>query len=462
MESAAENSGDVSFLGLVFLVCMVALMWSLQRRFALIPLMITTCYMPLGQMFVVGGLHFQFFRILLLVSWCRVWLRHEAGGLRVSSLDKIFIWWLLVTLVLGSFTQPSVFSERFLNRCGEVFNAAGTYFLVRCWILNPDELIDLVRVMAWVIVPLALSMIVEKFTSRNVFSVFGGVPEITFARDGKLRCQGAFRHPILAGTYGATLFPLFVGLWFQRGRSKRPAIIGACSAVIVTIAAASSGAVLALMGEVVAMGLWSMRFHMRRIRWVAVLLLVMLAIVMSAPVWYVFAKLSEIAGGEGWYRSYLIDMAVNHFGQWWLVGTTYTANWAPGGEVVAANPGNMDILNQYVAEGLAGGIVKLLLFVAMIVICFKTIGRFTRRQDSLPASHRRFFWSLGVCLFGHCLSFFSVVYFDQIVVMWYWLLASISMLALWGATPSQDSAAAASGIEANPRSLSKNLHDEFA
>jgi hypothetical protein len=36
------------------------------------------------------------------------------------------------------------------------------------------------------------------------------------------------------------------------------------------------------------------------------------------------------------------------------------------------------------------------------------------------------------------------------------------MLALWGATPSQDSAAAASGIEANPRSLSKNLHDEFA
>jgi hypothetical protein len=39
-------------------------------------------------------------------------------------------------------------------------------------------------------------------------------------------------------------------------------------------------------------------------------------------------------------------------------------------------------------------------------------------------------WSLGVCLFGHCVSFLSISYFDQMIVMWYWLLAVISVLSL--------------------------------
>jgi predicted transcriptional regulator len=182
------------------------------------------------------------------------------------------------------------------------------------------------------------------------------------------------------------------------------------------------------MATMAGLAAWRVRDKMRLIRRGVVAAIVAMALLMNAPVWFSIARLSEIAGGTGWYRSYLIDQAVKHFDEWWLVGSTYTAHWAPAGEVVPSDPNNMDIINHYVAEGLGGGLVKLGLFIAMIVLCFKTIGRQAKQPGPMEVPSRIFVWSLGVCLFGHCVSFFSVSYFDQIIVMWYWLLATISML----------------------------------
>jgi hypothetical protein len=444
MDETSQDSSNVAPLGLFFLLCMVALTWCLPRKFALIPIMITTCYMPLGQMFVIAGLHFQFIRILLFVGWCRIFVRGEAGNLKFNRLDKVFIYWALATLIVGTLTQPSM--NRFTNRAGEVYNAVGTFFLIRCWVRSLDDVIRIVRFMAIMIVPLALSMIVEKYTGRNAFSVFGGVPAITAERDGKLRCQGAFRHPILAGTYAATLFPLFVGLWFQKGRNKVSAIVGGFCSVVATVAASSSGSVLALGCAVLAFAVWPLRLRMRSFRWGIIVTIFSLSLMMKAPVWYVFAKLSDVAGGTGWYRSYIIDQAVAHFNEWWLVGTMYTATWAPGGEVMSGNPGNMDIINNYVSEGLAGGMLKLGLFVMMIVICYKIIGRWNRRADPVPFPRGIFIWSLGACLTAHCISFMSVVYFDQIIVMWFFILAVISMLSDRRVWVHEGSGARASGM----------------
>ncbi len=424
MQEAATQSAGLTPLGLFFIVTMCVLTWTFQRRYALIPLLITTCYMPLGQEFLILGLHFQFFRVLLLVGWCRVCARREMSDLELNPFDKLFAAWALVTVIMGTLTELSV--DRFVNRAGEALNALGAYFLFRCWLKSPQDLVQVLRVCAWMILPLAASMILEKSTTRNIFHALGGVPEFTGVRDGRLRCQGAFRHPILAGTYGATFFPLFAGLWFQDRRNRWLAVAGAASAAVVTVSAASSGAFLAILGASAGLALWWFRARMRWFRWGLVLTLVGLSCAMKAPVWYLFAKLSDIAGGTGWYRSYLIDQAVGHFNEWWLVGSTYTAHWAPGGQVTVGSPNNMDIVNNYVAEGLGGGIVKLGLFLALIVKGFKIVGVWAQKCGT--AAESRFVWAVGVGLFAHCVSFMSVSYFDQIVVMWYWLLAVLSML----------------------------------
>jgi hypothetical protein len=270
-------------------------------------------------------------------------------------------------------------------------------------------------------------MIVERLSGRNFFYLLGGVAEHGELRDGTLRCQGAFRHPILAGTYAATLLPLLAGLWFSPG-SRGLAVIGSACAGIAVVASGSSGALLAMTSVAVGFACWQIRKHMRLLRWAIVLAVIALALVMKAPVWYLLARFSKISGGTGWHRSYLIDQAVQHFGEWWMTGSAYTAHWAPSGQVLPSDPNNMDITNQYIAEGLGGGLLKLGLFLYMIILSYKTVGLLVLRIRNLGFPDRIFIWSLGVSLTAHCVSFISISYFDQIVVMWYWLLAIVSML----------------------------------
>lgn len=418
-----ETGSNITAAGFLFLLVMAVMMWTVKRKFALVPLLITTCYMPLGQVLLIGGLHFQLFRILLLVGALRVVVRSESKGLQLSRFDRIFLAWAGVMLVMG------FMKGQLTTRAGEAYDALGAYFLFRCWLRTPDDLIGVLRFLGWMIVPLAVSMFIERFTSRNVFYVFGGVPLISVERDGGLRCQGAFRHPILAGTYAATLFPGFVGLWAQGRKQKWPAIAGIASATFVTAASHSSGSLLAWLCALIGLVLWRYRARMRLLRWAMVAGILGFAAVMNAPVWYIIARVSDLVGGTGWHRSYLIDQAVKHFNEWWLIGSKVTAHWAPGGsQVLAVDPNNMDITNHYISQGLAGGVLQLGLFVALIVLGFKTIGRRVHLRR-VPWNIRFLVWSLGAILTAHCVSFFSVSYFDQIVVMWYWLLAVLSMLA---------------------------------
>ena len=76
-----------------------------------------------------------------------------------------------------------------------------------------------------------------------------------------------------------------------------------------------------------------------------------------------------------------------------------------------------------VAEGASGGLVTMLLFVAIIWRCFEGIGRAIRVASR---EERELVWGLGAALMAHVATFFSVTYFDQNYVNWYLLLAMIS------------------------------------
>ena len=116
---------------------------------------------------------------------------------------------------------------------------------------------------------------------------------------------------------------------------------------------------MALIAAMVGLALWRWQRYMRLMRRGAVVAILVSTLVMKAPVWYLFARLSEFTGGTGWHRAYLIDQTIAHLNEWWLFGTTYTAHWGPAGEVIAADPNMMDITNHYVMEGIKGGLLKL-------------------------------------------------------------------------------------------------------
>jgi hypothetical protein len=429
MEQQIEDVSNVSPLVGVILLVMACFMWTLPRRYAVCPLLIMTCLMPMGQQLVVFGLHLPLFRLLLLVGVLRVFAKGEAARLKWTTADRLFVWWVAVTVVFGTLSKPSI--ELFVNRSGDAYNAAACYFFVRCVVLDFEDIVIGVQTLAFVSVPLAALMLVEKTTGHNLLSVFGGVPEITFVRDGHLRSQGAFRHPILAGTFGATEVPLFAALWFYQSKYRPLAVVGAISALVIAITATSSGALMALGGSIGGLALWKRRKHLGAMARVAIVVILGLSLMMNAPIWYLMARASDVFGGGGWHRAYLLDQAFSHLNEWCLFGTTYTAHWGPAGETIAADPNMMDITNHYVMEGVKGGLLKLGLFVAIIVICFKRLGRVLRAEPPGSNSPSAFFvWTLGVSLSSHCISFLSITYFDQLIIIWFWLLAVISSLPL--------------------------------
>jgi hypothetical protein len=424
MEGEASSFSPVA---LVSLLVLGYLIWSLPRRYAVSPLLVMVGFMPMGQQLDVAGLHFYLFRILLVVGMVRIKVRGELSRFTWTRNDKYFAWWVVVSVIFGTLVKPS--TEMLVSRLGDAFNAVACYFFVRCVVVDLDDVIASVRTLACVCVPVAVLMFVERVTMHNPLSFFSGVPEISAIRDGHVRSQGAFRHAILAGTFGATLFPLFVGLWFDKSRRRWVAGAGVVASLVIVGTAGSSGALMAVGGGVIGLALWKWRTKMRFVRRGTLLIIIALAMVMNAPVWYLFARVSDIVGGGGWHRAFVIDTAVAHFNEWWLFGTTYTAHWGPGGEVIAANPDMMDLTNQFVVEGVNGGVLKLALFIAVIVGCFKIVGRRVREEEGnlFPGM---LFWSMGASLFAHCLSFMSVPYFDQMIIIWFWLLAVISSSAL--------------------------------
>jgi hypothetical protein len=422
MEGQIQEASSLNPLALGILLVLVLLTLSLPRRLAFCPLLVMIGFMPMGQQIVFAGLHFHLFRMLLLSGLLRVMVRGELGQLKLTGMDKLFIWWVIVSIVFGTLSKPSM--DLFVNRSGDAYNALGCYFFARCVIVEFEDVLLNVRTLAYISLPIAALMMVEITTAHNPLSIFGGVPETTVMREGHLRCQGAFRHSILAGVFGATQFPLFVALWSYNRAYRRLSLAATISSIVIVICSHSSGGLMALLAGIGGLALWRWRKHMHLIRWGVLGLILGLAMVMKAPVWYLLARLSDVTGGGGWHRAWLIDQAVAHFDEWWLFGTTYTAHWGPAGEVIAADPNMMDITNHFIAEGVKGGVLKLGLFFAIIISCFRGIGR--RLRAEAPNSTDKFFvWATGVSLFAHCLSFISATYFDQTILVWYWLQASI-------------------------------------
>jgi hypothetical protein len=85
-----------------------------------------------------------------------------------------------------------------------------------------------------------------------------------------------------------------------------------------------------------------------------------------------------------------------------------------------------DLTNAYVACGVAGGLLTLILFVAIMVECFRGLGTAMMKVSESSPDTEMLLWGLGAALFAHVVTLFSVTYFDQMQVVWWGFLAIIA------------------------------------
>jgi len=422
-----EQESTITAISLIITLGIGFLWFALPRRYAFVPMLVAGCYMSLGQVLILSGLHFNIIRILICFGMIRIFVRKELFSIKLNPIDKVFIAWLMASSLI--YLLFNDVNTNLISRLANVYDGLGIYLIVRALIRDLDDVVFNVKMLGMMIVPLAFLFIIERVTGENPFSYLGGVP-ISEIRDGRIRCQGPFKHSILAGTFGATALPLFVGLMVYSPRNRALSTGAIFAAIVIIFTSASSGPFLAFLACIIGLTSWYFRTYVRAIRWGIAMFFVALHMYMKDPMWFVIARISDLLGGGGWYRSALIDAAVVHFDEWWLSGTTYTRHWLPSG--IPGNPDMVDIVNHYVAQAVGGGLLTLGLFICLIVKCFKATGSAVRDEAKFSLPERFFIWSIGCAVLGHVISFFSVSYFDQMILFWYFIIGASAVLVRTG------------------------------
>ena len=399
----------------------VTLIFVLPRKYVVIPSLATMLLVPFGQVVVLGGVHFTVYRIVVLFGLVRLAATTppaNANRLRggFTAIDRAFMLCALFSCIAFSLQWMAI--PAVIKSLGNLLDSLGGYFVLRFLIADRQDMERAIKALAVIALALSVCMINEQLTHKNVFGLLGGTPLGVAIRDGKVRATGSFEVYITAGTFGATLVPLFIWLW-AAAKSRVAALLGMVGATLITITSNSSTPLLAYVAGLVGLCFWPLRRRMRSVRWGLVLILVGLHLYMKSPVWALIARIDLTGSSSGFHRYMLVDNCIRHFGEWWLVGVKDYDSW--GFDM-------WDLSNQYVADAVTGGLITLVFFVATISRGFGALGK-ARARMAGNVGNEWVLWCLGAALFAHVVAYFGIGYFDQMQVAWDLLLAMICVAA---------------------------------
>lgn len=394
------------------------------RRYAIFPYILVACFIPCSQRVVLFSLDFFFLRIITIFAMTRILMRQEFQGIKFGKMDALILFYNFVKTIVVTLQYQD--PGPIIQQLGSSFDVIGMYTAFRCLIRSFDDLRGVSTGLTYISLPVSLAFLTELSTGNNLFSFMGGVPAITFVRDGKLRCQGAFSTFIIAGIFWASMLPLVASQWFDPKKSKMFTIAGAMCCVITILSTNSSTSVMAIMLGIIGACFYPMRRQMKTVRWCLAGVLVLAQMFVNGGVIYLVGRSNLFGSSSGWQRSYLMDRFVVYFFEWWLLGTRDTVHWADG---PLGGVGLGDVTNHFIMEAVRGGLATMLLFILLFVWAFSKVGQMMATQEVMrDLTKSTIVWSLGIFLFITVMSFFSVCYFGQAGLLIWFILGVVTSL----------------------------------
>jgi len=399
----------------IWMIIAILLIWVLPRNKVIAAFLLAFFTIPVGEVVLIGGMHFTALRILILGALARVIYSSVSSPSKAftggfNRLDQAVMLWSLSSAVVFCLQWRE--SQAIIYSFGDLIDTLGGYFVVRFLIPDADSVRRTVKALALVCFIQGICMIEEHFRGQNIFALVGGIP--TVARDGEIRSQGVLGC-INAGVFAGIAIPVFIWLWFEK-KSRLAAAAGIAGSMAMVITSYSSTSWLALAGSLAGLAFWPLRKQMRIIRWGIAIALISLHMVMKAPVWALIERVDLTGSSSSGHRYMLVDMTVRHFADWWLLGSRNYASW--GWDM-------WDTCNQFVAIAMTGGLVTLALYILILKRGFSFVGN-TRKLVSGERSQEWLNWCMGASLFCTVVSAFGINYMTQLLMLLFPLLACIS------------------------------------
>jgi hypothetical protein len=394
---------------LVVTSVLVILTVTLPRKWILLPFITAACIIPCDQRIIIADLDFTSLRFCILFAVLRFYIRNEVRRIKWNAFDKLFMAWTMVGAIIYILQWQDMRAA--IYKSGVLYDCLGLYWVFRNSIKSWDDIHRVVKVFAVFAIISMPTIIYEKLTHHNLYSYLGHVSAAF--HHGRFRCRGSFPHFIMMGLFWASVLPIFVS-YFAAGRSRLLNALASISALVCIILCASSTPLMAVIAIAAFGSLWKLRRFGRAIAMGAAAMVLALHIVMRAPVWHLICRVNIYSGSTGWHRYYLFDQFVNNVGEWLLLGCRGVEHWGVF---------RGDITNQYVLEGVRGGALTLMLFIVMVIQAVRVMGICS--IVSQCRENRMLYWGICVSILGHCVAFFGVSYFGQIMILLYLMFAIV-------------------------------------
>jgi hypothetical protein len=370
------------------------------------------CIVPADQRIIIFDLDFTTIRFCILFAILRLYLCNEVRRIKWNVFDKLFLTWFIVGAVVYVMQWHNL--RAVILKSGVLYDALGLYWIFRMSIKSWDDIHRVVKMFAIFAIISAPLIIYERVTHNNPFAYLGRVKGAFHG--GRFRCEGPFPHFIMMGLFWASVVPVFVS-YFAAGRSKTLYALASVCALICVILSASSTPLMAMVAIAFFGALWKYRSYGRTIVLGIGAMIFALHVVMEAPVWHLVSRVNVFSGSTGWHRFNLFNQFVKNIGEWFLLGCRDVERWGVF---------QGDVTNQYVLEGVRGGALTLAVFVITVVQAVRITGICSMKSRS--REKRILCWGFCVSILGHCVSFWGVSYFGQIMMLLYFTLVIVSFL----------------------------------
>lgn len=415
--SAYDNTTTLTPASLLVLAIGAIAMFVVPRRYMFLPLVVVTAFVPVSQRLVILGMDFAFLRLMTMIAWARLAARSEFKRFAWSPIDTVFTAWILwrtiaTVLRTGSFGA-------LVHQLGLSVDALGIYFLARMILRGWRDLDAMIVSFSIAAIPVALAMLHESQTGRNLATMFFGAKTgMAVARDGAVRAMCGYAHPIIAGAAWASVFPLVCARWWNRRASRLFTVVAAIAVFSCVINSSSSTPLLGTLIGMVGAAAWVMRRNMVAVRWMILAAVLLLEVALDKPIWHLFHRVSAIGldASTGYHRYRLFDAFVRHFTDWAPLGVNSTAYWGSRLE---------DVTNAFIVQAVQGGLIGLLLILTLFYLLFQRNGVLLRQYRG-RRPEEIYLWALGVTLFSHTAMMNAMGYLWQMQPPWYACFAMIA------------------------------------